>query len=829
VRARNVEQGVNNSLPAHADPVTDNSQWSAAYTYDAAGNLLTRTDANNVTATYAYDALSRSTQVTYSGYPNGTAVVQRFYDNPDASKLGKGRPWYSVSYNYKWEQPTDNLAYHRTIIEGYDALGRPTSQTQGMLYKNPAISNWDWQDYRVQRTYDLAGNVLSQTYPSNRSVTYGYNAAGQLSSFTGTLGDGNSRNYATGILYSAAGLMTKEAFGMQAATLYRRAFYNSRLQAYNITLGTGTSDAAADANSPTTNAVWDRGRLVNFYGSGDFTAWGTSGTNNNGNVLRAHHYVPTTGSNYDQHYWDYSYDALNRLTLMVEQRSGSHGSGEQFRQGFSYDRWGNRAIDLNNTTAGVAGVTRDTLTFSTATNRLTAITLAPTYTTTINPAYDSNGNQTSDGAYSRWFDAENKLTKANNAGGANYYYYDAGGKRVRRVVGTQEHWQVYGLDGELVAEYLYAGPGQPAPTTAQREYGYRSGQLLIVADNTGSPTKVEWLVSDHLGTPRINVRGTGADGGALASVTRHDYLAFGEEIGSAVGGRGNPQQGYGSPADGVRQQFTGYERDTETGLDFAQARYYTSIQGRFTSPDPLLASARPTLPQSWNRYTYVLNNPLRLTDPSGLDAQDPQEDDLRRQQQELERQRQELQRQREEFSRTVPVSTYQEQIAEPEGSVTVGFTLGVSSLSENGLRFIAQWEAFVPNPYNDAANNATIGYGHLMHYGPVNEADRQQYPNGITEGQGLDLLRQDASIAETAVRDNVTVILNQNQFDALTSFTFNVGTNAFRNSTLLRELNTGNYDAVPDQMGRWVNAGGRRLRGLENRRAAEGELFRRQP
>jgi YD repeat-containing protein len=105
VRARNVEQGVNNSLPAHTDPVTDNSQWSAAYTYDAAGNLLTRTDANNVTATYAYDALSRSTQVTYSGYPNGTAVVQHFYDNPDISKLGKGRLWYSVSY-MRWSRET---------------------------------------------------------------------------------------------------------------------------------------------------------------------------------------------------------------------------------------------------------------------------------------------------------------------------------------------------------------------------------------------------------------------------------------------------------------------------------------------------------------------------------------------------------------------------------------------------------------------------------------------------------------------------------------------------------------------------------------------------
>jgi len=60
------------------------------------------------------------------------------------------------------------------------------------------------------------------------------------------------------------------------------------------------------------------------------------------------------------------------------------------------------------------------------------------------------------------------------------------------------------------------------------------------------------------------------------------------------------------------------ERDNETGLDFAQARYYSSQYGRFTSPDPSLSSGREKLPQSWNRYVYTLNNPLRFVDPSGL-------------------------------------------------------------------------------------------------------------------------------------------------------------------------------------------------------------------
>lgn len=103
--------------------------------------------------------------------------------------------------------------------------------------------------------------------------------------------------------------------------------------------------------------------------------------------------------------------------------------------------------------------------------------------------------------------------------------------------------------------------------------------------------------------------------GSLTGVVRHDYLPSGEEIGAGVGGR-TTMQGY--VGDNIRQKFTGYERDAETTLDYAQARYFASTQGRFTSPDPLLSSGKPLQPQSWNRYTYTINNPLKYVDPSGL-------------------------------------------------------------------------------------------------------------------------------------------------------------------------------------------------------------------
>jgi RHS repeat-associated protein len=108
----------------------------------------------------------------------------------------------------------------------------------------------------------------------------------------------------------------------------------------------------------------------------------------------------------------------------------------------------------------------------------------------------------------------------------------------------------------------------------------------------------------------------------VEGVRRHDYLPFGEEnVYNAAGGSRTAANGY-FLNDGVRQQFVGYERDNETGLDFAQARYYFNVQGRFTSCDPLMASGMTGKPQSWNRYSYSYNNPLRFTDPSGMLAGD---------------------------------------------------------------------------------------------------------------------------------------------------------------------------------------------------------------
>ncbi|HJP90514.1 MAG TPA: RHS repeat-associated core domain-containing protein [Pyrinomonadaceae bacterium] len=144
----------------------------------------------------------------------------------------------------------------------------------------------------------------------------------------------------------------------------------------------------------------------------------------------------------------------------------------------------------------------------------------------------------------------------------------------------------------------------------------RIAEVEAWTGSTGNTiSNVQWLVIDHLGTPRMIFDQTGN----LASVKRHDYLPFGEELSAPTGVR-TSALGY-SVSDGVRQQFTLKERDIETGLDYFNARYHSSSQGRFTSVDPENAGAEISEPQTWNGYNYARNNPLSFVDPDGLDVE----------------------------------------------------------------------------------------------------------------------------------------------------------------------------------------------------------------
>ena len=171
---------------------TNPESGTVSYIYDNAGNLTQKTDARGVVSTYVYDVLSRNTSITYSNDPSGTLPVTHVYD---AATKGKGRIYQSQ---------TTGTSGSLSTTDAYDELGRPTNLRE-QFYVNGQWST----SYTTSRTYNLAGGVKTQTYPSLHSVTYNYDAAGRLAddaqnlAFTGSLGDGTSRTYAAGISYSS--------------------------------------------------------------------------------------------------------------------------------------------------------------------------------------------------------------------------------------------------------------------------------------------------------------------------------------------------------------------------------------------------------------------------------------------------------------------------------------------------------------------------------------------------------------------------------------------------------------------------------------------------
>jgi lysozyme len=149
-------------------------------------------------------------------------------------------------------------------------------------------------------------------------------------------------------------------------------------------------------------------------------------------------------------------------------------------------------------------------------------------------------------------------------------------------------------------------------------------------------------------------------------------------------------------------------------------------------------------------------------------------------------------------------------------------------LSQKGAELIGGFEGFRGRLYDDPVGLATIGYGHLVAHKRVAQltsAERKPWAKGLTRKQGLALLRKDAKRFEDAVNRAVLVNLSQPQFDALVSFAFNIGTDAFRKSTLVKLLNAGHRTKAADQLLRWNRAGGRELAGLTARRRRERKLF----
>jgi YD repeat-containing protein len=456
---------------------------TVTYQYDDNSNLTVKTDARSVSAHFEYDALNRITRRWY----NGSNSVNSATHNSPALPAGVGATNEAKFYYDTQALPTGAPSYTRGSAIGrlvsvtygsgsngdyfaYDALGRPTlkiQQTGSVNYQSSAV-------------YNLSGAATTLTYPSGHTVSHTYDQAARLTAVSGNLGDGSTRTYATGILYSPTGGLVKEQFGT-TTPVYNKLFYNSRGQLAEI--------RASSSYTGPTDTTWDRGAIINNYSSScTGVCSGSSMPDNNGNLKQQDIQIPSvsTRSQY------YEYDSLNRLKSAREVISAV----EQWKQQFTYDRWGNRLID-NAVTYGT-GINNKAFTVNTANNRL-GVPVGQSGTMT----YDTAGNLTNDtytGAGNRTYDAENKITSAwGGLNQAQLYGYDAAGQRIKRTVNGVETWQVYGFGGELVAEYAANG----LPASPQKEYGYRNGQLLISAS----------------ALPRSNVAAAANGGTATASET----------------------------------------------------------------------------------------------------------------------------------------------------------------------------------------------------------------------------------------------------------------------------------------------------------------------
>ena len=337
----------------------------------------------------------------------------------------------------------------------------------------------------------------------------------------------------------------------------------------NLSYMTGNGSGSPSAASETRTYNASTGQLASLA----WTASGISGgiqyaysaTQNNGQVTQATDTV--SGETIV-----YQYDALKRL-ISASSNPINGSTPTAWTQAFQYDGFGNL-------TAKVLNGTTNSIPVNAPTNQLS------------NANYDANGNMTSGVGATLTYDEANRMVTAQEvSGGKEYYGYDAANKRVYRVTSSrQEQITFYGAFGEKLGVYgiqagtcdyyyIYPSPCVSGVTPLSTSIWF-GGRLLMDSGNG--------VVQDRLGTNRVS--------GAR-------FYPYGDEITSTTNDR---------------EKFATYTRDSYTGLDYADQRFYANTYGRFNTSDPYRGSARAWMPMSWNRYAYCHDDPINCTDPTGL-------------------------------------------------------------------------------------------------------------------------------------------------------------------------------------------------------------------
>ena len=571
---------------------TDSMQWRPrTFAYDSLSRLTSSTNPESNTVpstgatlatTYAYDAngsLSSKTAPAPNQTSTATVTLSYCYDalNRITSKAytAQSCPMPAPVASYFYDQSSYNGL---TITNGigrrtgmsdaagaeawsYDAMGRTItdSRTTSGVTKN---TTYAYSPY-------LDGSINTITYPSGRVITYSTGTAERPLS---AQDNSTSVYYAASAHYTPSGALSSLANGV---SLTSTLFYNPRLQPCRISV-------KSSGTAPTTCTGTGVGNVLDFTYSFNF------GSVNNGNVASIANNRDNTRSQ------NFTYDALNRLYTAQTQTTGvTIPNSNCWGLTFGYDPWGNL---LQSSTTGPVGCGEPLpLNVSVGTsNRILTNTVTGQVT---NHCYDTAGNLIhtvlapatcpTSGPYQYTYNAENQLTSTAGLS----YTYDGDGKRVQKSNGKL-YW--YGMGGDPLDETDAQGNTN---NSSFNEYVFFDGKRIARRDYQNN---VFYHFADHLGTTRVSTNSSGT------ICYDADFYPFGGER-------------IVTDSCDSAYKFTGKERDSESGLDNFGARFDSSSLGRFMLPDPLMESAKVWDPQTWNRYTYALNNPLLFIDPTGME------------------------------------------------------------------------------------------------------------------------------------------------------------------------------------------------------------------
>ena len=567
------------------------SYWSTGTT------LTPMSPGVTLATTYTYDVLDHLTGVSqaaglYNGQ-SGSAQSRTYNFDPLGRLTSATTPESGTVTNYYTK--TDGTACSgdpslvcriqdaRGIVKtlAYDGINRLSTvtysdSTPGQTYQYDQGGSSVFALDRITKvfdgansqtfTYDNWGQIrsVSNVIDSNiYMVQYAYNAAGEVASIT------YPTNRVVNQTYDGIGRLSSVcdgASGCTGTTYLSNITYNGAFEPKSFNYG--NNDLAAFTYNDHLQIS-----SVRYYRTGSssdiLNLTYDYGTSNNGQIQAIHYYTAPGTQNEDTTKSEvFTYDQYMRLSAAHTGTFSSSTPGT-WSLTWTFDRFGNRLTQnlVGGNTSGTS-IGQAQFTVDPNTNHITNTGFS----------YDLAGNLTADGTNTYVYDGAGRL-KQLNSGAANYTYF--GHLRIKKAVGSTTTTYIYSGEKPIV-EYVNG--------SLSKEYIY-SGSQMLAEIASGAVT---YHHPDHLSNR--------ADADASGNILhRYGHAPFGETW-------------YDTGIS--KWKFTSYERDSESGLDYAQFRYYASGKGRFLTADPMGGS--PISPQSLNRYTYAGNDPVDLTDPLGL-------------------------------------------------------------------------------------------------------------------------------------------------------------------------------------------------------------------